>query len=189
MYCSHPGWLPVYAGEPRRQPGRRQRLRVAPCIRGGTPSDFRFPVHDVGLSPRRQGADATRVTFLSPVLARPEALPKSRRRSTSWGSPRCRARVAGRSSPALLTRRRSSKAMRMRSGWYAFMWVYPREGRGRRVTFLSPVLARPEALPKSRRRSTSWGSPRCRARVAGRSSPALLTRRRSSKAMRMRSGW
>ena len=62
-------------------------------------------------------ADASGVIILSPVLARPGALPKSRRRSTSWGSPRCRAWVAGRISPALLTRRRSSKAMRMRSGW------------------------------------------------------------------------
>ena len=136
-----PPWLGVAAGHlvcPRRNRCprfRRRRLsprlqgllrlssdvlltpRVAPCIRGGTPSDYRFPVHDVGLSPRKQGADASGVIILSPVLARPGARPKSRCRSTSWGSPRCRARVAGRISTALLTRRRSSKAMRMRSGW------------------------------------------------------------------------
>ena len=55
-------------------------------------------------------ADATRVITLSPVLARPGPSPRSRRRSTSWGRPRCRPSVAGRSSPALATRRWSSKA-------------------------------------------------------------------------------
>ena len=61
-------------------------------------------------------ADATRVIILSPVFARPGALPRSRRCWTSWGRPRCRANVAGRISPALLTRRWSSKAMWMPSG-------------------------------------------------------------------------
>ena len=54
-------------------------------------------------------ADATCVIILSSGLARPGARPRSRCRSTSWGRPRCRANVAGRSSPALATRRRSSK--------------------------------------------------------------------------------
>ena len=74
-------------------------------------------------------ADATRVTILSPVLARPGALPRSRRCWTSWGRPRCWANVAGRISPALLTRRWSSKAMWMRSGelrgsiyWVLLVW-------------------------------------------------------------------
>ena len=40
---------------------------------------------------------------------------------------------------------------------------------------------RPGTRPRSRCRSTSWGRPRCKARVAGRISPALLTRRWSSK--------
>ena len=61
-------------------------------------------------------ADATRVTILSPVFARPGALPRSRRCWTSWGRPRCWANVAGRISPALATRRWSSKAMWMPSG-------------------------------------------------------------------------
>ena len=50
-------------------------------------------------------AEATRVISLSPVLARPGALPKSRYRSTSSPRPRRRARVAGSNSPALATRR------------------------------------------------------------------------------------
>ena len=62
-------------------------------------------------------AEATSVISLSPVLARPGARPKSRCCSTSCGRPKRRARVAGSISPALATRRWSSKAMRMRSGW------------------------------------------------------------------------
>ena len=61
-------------------------------------------------------AEATSVIILSPVLARPGARPRSKYRSTSWGKPRCWARMAGRISPALLTRRWSSKAIWMRSG-------------------------------------------------------------------------
>ena len=70
-------------------------------------------------------AEATRVMILAPVLARPGASPRSRRRSTSSGRPRCRASVAGRISPALLTRRWSSKAIWMRSGWSSgsIFWV------------------------------------------------------------------
>ena len=48
-------------------------------------------------------AEATSVITLSPVLARPGPSPRSRCRSTSWGRPRCRPSVAGRSSPALAT--------------------------------------------------------------------------------------
>ena len=47
-------------------------------------------------------ADATSVIILSLVFARPGASPRSRRCRTSSGRPRCRARVAGRSSPALV---------------------------------------------------------------------------------------
>ena len=50
-------------------------------------------------------AEATSVIILSPVLALPVAWPRSRCRSTSWGRPRRRARVDGRISPALATRR------------------------------------------------------------------------------------
>ena len=69
------------------------------------------------LPPRKRGAEATRVMILSPVLALPGASPRSRSRSTSWGRPRCWARVAGRISPALSTRRWSSKEIWMWSGW------------------------------------------------------------------------
>ena len=62
-------------------------------------------------------AEATRVIILSPVFARPGAPPRSRCFRRSWGRPRRRARVAGRISPALATRRWSSKAIWMRSGW------------------------------------------------------------------------
>ena len=70
-------------------------------------------------------AEVTRVEILSPVLARPGARPRSKCRSTSWGRPRCKANVAGRISPALLTRRWSSKAMWMPSGWLrgSIYWV------------------------------------------------------------------
>ena len=64
-------------------------------------------------------AEATRVSILLPVLARPGALPKSRWLWTSPGRPKRRARVAGRISPALATRRWSSKTTkttRIRSG-------------------------------------------------------------------------
>ena len=74
-------------------------------------------------------AEATRVTILSPVFAWPGAPPKSRCRSTSWGSPRCQAKVVGRINPALATSRWSSKAMWMRSGgcvveiyWGLLIW-------------------------------------------------------------------
>ena len=62
-------------------------------------------------------AEATRVIILSPVFARPGAPPRSRCFRRSWGRPRRRARVAGRISPALATRRWSSKAIWIRSGW------------------------------------------------------------------------
>ncbi len=48
-------------------------------------------------------AEATSVIILSPPLAWPGARPRSRCRSTSWGRPRRKAKVAGRISPALLT--------------------------------------------------------------------------------------
>ena len=70
-------------------------------------------------------AEATSVIILSPALARPGALPKSRCFWRSSGRPRCRARVAGRTSPALATRRRSSKVIWIRSGWLrgSICWV------------------------------------------------------------------
>ena len=99
-------------------------------------------------------ADATSVIILSLVFARPGASPRSRRCRTSSGRPRCRARVAGRSSPALATKRRSSKVIWIRSGWLrgSIYWVLLFRGRffatkplsqKHRSTFLPPQDANP----------------------------------------------
>ena len=61
-------------------------------------------------------AEATRVISLSPVLARPGASPRSTCLFTSSPRPRRRASVSGSTSPALATRRGSSKTTLMRSG-------------------------------------------------------------------------
>ena len=61
-------------------------------------------------------AEATKVSILSPVLARPGAFPRSTWLLASSRRPRRWARMTGRISPALATRRWSSKAIRMRSG-------------------------------------------------------------------------
>ena len=63
------------------------RTRAVPPARNASASSMQSPP---------ASADATKVTILSPVLARPGALPKSRCRSTSWGRPRCKAKSAGR---------------------------------------------------------------------------------------------
>ena len=84
------------------------RVQAVPPVRNASASSMQS-------MPAR--AEATSVIILSPVLARPGARPRSRCRSTSWGRPRCWARVVGRINPALLTRRWSSKATWMRSGW------------------------------------------------------------------------
>ena len=84
------------------------RVQAVPPVRNTSASSMQSPP---------ASAEVTRVEILSPGLARPGASPRSRRRSTSWGRPRRRARVDGRISPALTTRRWSPKAMRMRSGW------------------------------------------------------------------------
>ena len=81
----------------------------------------RRPSHRCAAHRRRRCAsppanvEATSVIIFLPVLARPAALPRSKCRSTSWERPRGRAKVAGRSRPALATRRWSSKAIWMRS--------------------------------------------------------------------------
>ena len=76
-------------------------------------------------------ADATRVRNLSPAFARPGASPQSTWSSTSSRRPRCWAKVTGRISPALATRRWSSKANWMRSGWSSgsICWVLLVSGR------------------------------------------------------------
>ena len=96
--CPQGGWRLGHTAENPGRPAGAQRV-------GG--------VDAVAASQRRRNQGQ----LLSPVFARPGALPRSRRCWTSWGRPRCRTRVAGRISPALATRRRSAKAMRMRSGW------------------------------------------------------------------------
>ena len=70
-------------------------------------------------------AEATRVSSLSPGFARPGASPRSTWLSTTSRRPRCWARLTGRSSPALATRRGSSNAIWMRSGWLrgSIYWV------------------------------------------------------------------
>ena len=70
--------------------------RAVPPARSTSASSMQSP-------PAR--AEATRVIILSPVFARPGAPPRSRCFRRSWGRPRRRARVAGRISPALATRR------------------------------------------------------------------------------------
>ena len=115
----------------RTCPHRKLRRKV-PRVEGALTTLPRVqavpPVHNTSASSMQSppaSADATSVIILSPVLARPGARPRSKYRSTSWGRPRCKANVAGRISPALLTRRWSSKAMRMRSGWWrgSIYWV------------------------------------------------------------------
>ena len=70
--------------------------RAVPPARSTSASSMQSP-------PAR--AEATRVIILSPVFARPGAPPRSTCFRRSWGRPRRRARVAGRISPALATRR------------------------------------------------------------------------------------
>ena len=62
------------------------RAPAVPPVRNTSASSMQSPP---------ASADATRVSILSPGFARPGALPRSRRRSTSWGRPRWRAKVAG----------------------------------------------------------------------------------------------
>ena len=83
------------------------RAPAVPPVRNASASSMQSPP---------ASADATRVIILSPVFARPGAAPRSTRLSTSSRRPRCWARVVGRSSPALATRRWSSKVIWIRSG-------------------------------------------------------------------------
>ena len=117
------------------------RVQAVPPVRNTSASSVQSPP---------ASADATSVIILSLVFARPGASPRSRRCRTSSGRPRCRARVAGRSSPALATKRRSSKVIWIRSGWLrgSIYWVLLFRGRffatkplsqKHRSTFLSRV--------------------------------------------------
>ena len=106
----------------RTWPHRKLRRKV-PRVDGALTTQPRAPavppVRNTSTSSMQSppaSADATRVIILSPVFARPGALPRSTWLSTSSRRPRCWANVSGRISPALLTRRWSSKAMWMPSG-------------------------------------------------------------------------
>ena len=72
----------------------------------------------------RQGGGDQR-QHLAPVFARPGASPRSRCFLRSRDRPRCRARVAGMISPALATKRLSSKAMHMWTGLFGGSILYP----------------------------------------------------------------
>ena len=98
------------------------RVQAVPPVRNTSASSMQSPP---------ASADATSVIILSLVFARPGASPRSRRCRISSGRPRCRARVAGRSSPALATKRRSSKVIWIRSGWLrgSIYWVLLFRGR------------------------------------------------------------
>ena len=89
---------------------------VVPPVRNTSASSMQSPP---------ASAEATRVSILSPVFARPGASPRSTWLSTTSRRPRCWARVTGRSSPALATSRVSSKAIRMRSGWLRASTLLP----------------------------------------------------------------
>ena len=121
------------------------RVQAVPPVRNTSASSMQSPP---------ASADATSVIILSLVFARPGASPRSRRCRASSRRPRCRARVAGRSSPALATKRRSSKVIWIRSGWLrgSIYWVLLFRGRffatkplsqKHRSTFLPPQDANP----------------------------------------------
>ena len=131
----------------RTWPQRKLRRKV-PRVEGALTTLPRvqavLPVRNASASSMQSppaNADATSVIILSPVLARPGARPRSRCRSTSWERPRCKAKVAGRSRPALLTRRWSSKVMWMRSRWLrgSIYWVLLVSGRFSVIKPLSQI--------------------------------------------------
>ena len=105
-------------------------------------------------------AEATRVSSLSPGFARPGASPRSTWLSTTSRRPRCWARVTGSSSPALATRRWSSKAIRMRSGWLraSIYWV---------LLVLGSALLFQNHYPRF------TGAPSCRFRTLARRPPSV----------------
>ena len=121
----------------RTWPHRKLRRNV-PKVEGALTTQPRapavLPVRSTSASSMQSppaSADATRVSILSPGFARPGASPRSTWLSTSSPSPRCWARVTARSSPALATRRWSSKATWMRSGCSdgGIFWVLLVSGR------------------------------------------------------------
>ena len=110
------------------------RAPAVPPVRNTSASSMQSPP---------ASADATRVSILSPVFARPGALPRSRRCWTSLGRPRCWANVAGRIRPALATRRWSSKVIWIRSGGRT-AWQHLLGAPGHRVGFVFPKPLSPK---------------------------------------------
>ena len=104
--------VPRVDGALSTQPG----AQAAPPVRNTSSSSMQSP-------PAK--AEATSVISLLPELAQPGASPRSRCCWSSWGRLRCWANVAGRSSPALATRRWSSKTLRIRPGWLHGSILYP----------------------------------------------------------------
>ena len=90
--------------------------RAVPPVRSASAASMQSPP---------ASTEATSVISLSPAFARPGALPRSTCRLARSRRPRCWARVAGRSSPALLTRRWSSKTIWIRLGLFrdSIYWV------------------------------------------------------------------
>ena len=80
----------------RRLDSAAQVVRAVPPVRNTSASSIQSPP---------AMAEATRVISLSPVLARPARRPGQGENQRVSRRPRCRARVAGRISPALATRR------------------------------------------------------------------------------------
>ena len=86
----------------------RKLRRKVPRVDGALTTQPRAPAVPLvrntsasSMQPPPASADATRVSILSPVFARPGAAPRSTWLSTSSRRPRCWARVTGRSSPAI----------------------------------------------------------------------------------------
>ena len=127
------------------------RVRAVPPVRNTSASSMQSPP---------ASAEATSVIILSPAFARPGAFAQVEALlRPSSGRPRCRARVAGRSSPALATSRRSSKVIWIRSGWLrdSIYWV---------LLFWGRFLLQ-NHYPKS------TGAPSCRFRTLTRRPPSV----------------
>ena len=129
--------------------------RAVPPVRNTSASSMQSPP---------ASADATSVISLSPGLARPVALPRSKCRSTSWGRPRWLAKVVGRISPALATRRWSSKVIWMRSGWSSgsIYWVLLVSGRFCVSKAIIPEAQEHFLIPSARRDTHLFGGLRLR---------------------------
>ena len=98
------------------------RFDHAPQHRGGPPRTQRSSVVNAATARQRRGHQ--RQQLVSRVRP-PRRIPEVEVTVNEFTQAQQWACVAGRSSPALLTRRWSSKAMRMRSGWWrgSIFWV------------------------------------------------------------------